>query len=52
MVSWKPRKFPGGWCSQQGLSAKERTSKLKAENSQLIVAENSEVVGNFVLLLN
>lgn len=36
--------------SLTGLSAKERTSKLKTESA--IIAQNAEVVGNFVLLLN
>lgn len=36
--------------SLTGLSAKERTSKLKTESA--IIAQNAEVMGNFVLLLN
>ena len=44
------KKVSRSWCSQQGLSAKERTSKLRYENA--IVTKNSEVAGNFILLLN
>lgn len=33
-----------------GLSAKESTRKLRTERA--LVAENSEVMGNFILLLN